>query len=275
MLSSWLARWACRGMLAGALFAGGALAQTASDATIDPVDPPDFSVLVEPTPEMPVSRPATRPASGAPAVTIGNRTEKLDGSVTGSAGRRLPTAWESKVGVDFGFAAPAPRPDTLLPGQAPQDRGTGWANVTVPALDAPIGWDKATIDARLDPDSDQAKLSTSLSRSVPIGGGMSVTLRNGYSMTRTLASPGGQAMPAASPGAAQVFTGDGALRLELPSATALSAGATMSSVDDRLLRSLSAEQKLFDTPLSITGAISERPTGDTDKSIKAGFRHTW
>jgi hypothetical protein len=52
-------------------------------------------------------------------------------------------------------------------------------------------------------------------------------------------------------------------------------GRIQGSTDDKLLRSLSAEQKLFDTPLRITGSISERPDGDPDKSIKAGFRHTW
>jgi hypothetical protein len=49
----------------------------------------------------------------------------------------------------------------------------------------------------------------------------------------------------------------------------------MSSMDDRLTPSLSAEQKLFDTPLSITGTISQLPTGETDRSIMAGFRRTW
>jgi hypothetical protein len=46
-------------------------------------------------------------------------------------------------------------------------------------------------------------------------------------------------------------------------------------MDDRLTPSLSAEQKLFDTPLSITGTISQLPTGETDRSIMAGFRRTW
>jgi hypothetical protein len=107
---------------------------------------------------------------------------------------------------------------------------------------------------------------------MPVGGGLSVILQNGYSVTQTLASPGG--VPAA-PGFSRVYSGDGGVRLELPTATAFSAGAKMSTTDDRLLRTLSAEQKVFDTPLSITGSISERPTGDTDKSIKAGFKRTW
>ena len=56
---------------------------------------------------------------------------------------------------------------------------------------APLGLDKATIDARVDPNADQGKLSTALSRSVPIGDGVSVTLQNGYAVTQSLANPGG------------------------------------------------------------------------------------
>jgi hypothetical protein len=49
----------------------------------------------------------------------------------------------------------------------------------------------------------------------------------------------------------------------------------MSSTEERLLPSVSAEQKLFDTPLSVTGTISQRPTGETDRSITAGFKKSW
>lgn len=251
------------------LMAGSALAQTvappADDETdaqaYDPAEQPDFSVLNEPTPDvrargaLGIARPPSRPDP------IGSRSEKADGSVSVSAGQRLPIDWETKLGVDV--AAPASTPDAL-PGQA-QERGAGWADVALPA--APLGLDKATIDARVDPNADQGKLSTALSRSVPIGGGMSVTLQNGYAVTQSLANPGGVA--------AHVYSGVGAVRLELPSATALSAGARMSSTDERPLPSVSAEQKLFDTPLSVTGTISQRPTGETDRSIMAGFKKRW
>ena len=263
--------------LIGALLAGSAVAQTADTAdTVDAVDPvagdpgdqPDFSVLAD-TPEVPFTRPSTSGVNGA-TDAIGSRSERADGSVAVTAGHRLPTAWDAKVGVDM--AAPATVPDAFA-GQA--NRGAGWANLAVPA--APIGLDKATIDARVDPNADQGRLSTSLSRSVPIGGGVSITMQNGYSVTQTLASPGGALPSASAPGTAptRVYAGDGGVRVELPSAMAFSAGATVSSTDERLLPKVSAEQKLFGTPLSITGSISERSTGDTDRSITAGFKHTW
>jgi hypothetical protein len=255
------------------LIASSALAQTApppandqaADAqAYDPAEQPDFSVLAEPTPDVRVRGALGGSRASSAPDAIGSRNEKVDGSVSVSAGQRLPTAWETKVGVDV--AAPAQMPDAFA--SRAQDRGSGWANVTVPA--APLGLDKATIDARVDPNADQGKLSTALSRSVPIGGGMSITLQNGYAVTQSLANPNGVAAPAP-----RAYSGDGAVRLELPTATALSAGAKMSSSDERPTPSVSAEQKLFNSPLSVTGTISQRPTGETDRSITAGFKKSW
>lgn len=257
----------------GLFLCANALAQTAtlpaddaaSDAqAYDPSEQPDFSVLNDPIPDVRVRGTLGGPRVPSGPDTIGSRSEKADGSISVSAGRRLPIDWETKVGVDV--AAPAQVPDGFA-GQV-QDRGSGWANVAVPA--ARLGLDKATIDARVDPNADQGKLSTALSRSVPIGDGMSVTLQNGYAVTQSLAEPNGIGAPAT-----RVFSGDGAVRLEFPSATALSAGAKVSSSDERLLPSVSAEQKLFNSPLSVTGSISQRPTGETDRSITAGFKKSW
>jgi hypothetical protein len=41
------------------------------------------------------------------------------------------------------------------------------------------------------------------------------------------------------------------------------------------LRTLSAEQKLFGGPFSVTGSVSETGTGDLSKSLKASFERTW
>ena len=255
------------------LIAGSALAQTAAppaedvaaDAQpYDPAEQPDFSALSEPTPDVRVRGALGGSRARSWPDAIGSRNEKADGSVSVSAGQRLPIDWETKVGVDV--AAPAQTPDAFA--SRAQERGSGWANVAVPA--APLGLDKATIDARVDPNADQGKLSTALSRSLPIGGGMSLTLQNGYAVTQSLTSPNG-----IGASATHAFSGDGAVRLELPTATALSAGAKMSSSDERPLPSVSAEQKLFDSPLSVTGSISQRPTGETDRSIRAGFKKSW
>jgi len=49
----------------------------------------------------------------------------------------------------------------------------------------------------------------------------------------------------------------------------------MSSTDDKWLRTLSAEQKLFGGPLSVTGSVSETASGEMSKSLRAGFKRTW
>src|SRR5262249_4185955 len=61
----------------------------------------------------------------------------------------------------------------------------------------------------------------------------------------------------------------------LPTDTSVSFGADISSTDDKWLRTLSAEQKLFGGPFSVTGSVSETATGDLSKSLKAGFKRSW
>jgi hypothetical protein len=55
----------------------------------------------------------------------------------------------------------------------------------------------------------------------------------------------------------------------------VSLGANISSTDEKWLPSLSAEQKLFGGPFSVTGSVSETPTGETSKSLTAGFKRQW
>jgi hypothetical protein len=231
------------------------------------------------------SAPDKAKKSGDPFL-IGNRSDKPDGSTALTVGRRLPTEWETKVGMDFGLKAPlttSPTPEAYLDGWAQQDRssGAGWASIAVPAT--PFGLDKAAIEARIDPTQDQGRLATTLSRSMPIGDDAKVTLQQGYAWTETLANPagatlvapGGTSAPSVSP-PTQMLTSESQLSLNLLSTdTTFAAGAKLSSTEDKWLRTLSAEQKLFGGPFSVTGAISERPTGETDKSVKAGFKHAW
>ena len=56
--------------------------------------------------------------------------------------------------------------------------------------------------------------------------------------------------------------------------TSFIAGQTLSSTDDKWLRKIGAEQKLFDG-VSISGSIGETPLGTTSKSLTAGFKRSW
>jgi hypothetical protein len=178
--------------------------------------------------------------------------------------------WSSRMGVDYrkpSIPATDFQPAPLTAGAIPdQSTGVAWATVTGSGFDLPLGWDKASIETRLDPSQEQGQFGTTLSRSVPVGENVTVTLQNGVSLTR----------PLANTAHGNGWASSQALRFNLlPTDTSLSLGANISSTDDKWLPSLSAEQKLFGTPLSVTGSVSESATGETSKSLKAGFKHQW
>ena len=52
------------------------------------------------------------------------------------------------------------------------------------------------------------------------------------------------------------------------------AGQTLSTSDDKWLRKVGAEQKLFDG-VTVSGSVGETPTGATNKSFSAGFKRSW
>ncbi len=231
------------------------------------------------------------PAASKPGLSW-DRTDKRDGSAAVTVKKALPTAWDSKVGVDMNLAdqpantgAPID-PDKLLPGAAANSStGAAWASVTAPALNIPAGWDKATIDARFDPSHEQRKIGATVSKSVPLNERFSVTLQNGTSMTQAPATT--SSSPSAIPGTlaatqqpapygpTHYFSSDNSAKLNvLPTGTSLSVGTAMSSTDEKWRRSIGAEQKLFDG-ISIKGAVSETTTGIPDKSISAGFKRNW
>jgi hypothetical protein len=181
---------------------------------------------------------------------------------------------EAKAGVDYRKPAiPAAefRTDHLLGGTLQeQSPGVAGANVTT---GLPLAWDKASIDTRLDPSQEQGKVGTTLSRSLPLGDTLSLTLQNGLAVSRTLANP---ALPGSAPAAPQSWSSSQAVRFNiLPSDTTVSLGASLSSTDEKWLRTLSAEQKLFGGPFSVTGSVSETASGDASKSLRAGFKRTW
>jgi len=185
--------------------------------------------------------------------------------------RPLASPWDSKVGIDYhkpSIPATNFQPEQLTAGAVPdQSAGVAWATVTAPGFGSALGWDQTAIETRVDPGQEQTQLGTKLSRSVPVGEDVSVTLENGVSMSRSLPSGGAQNHGWAS---------SQALRFNvLPTDTIVSIGADISSTDDKWLRTLSAEQKLFGGPFSVTGSVSETPTGDMSKSLRAGFKRTW
>jgi hypothetical protein len=221
--------------------------------------------------EAPVELPPGEPLDLSTPDPGDSKLKAIDG-LKPSAPASQTQIWQSKVGIDYrkpSIPAVEFQPEQLLAGAVPdQSTGVAWANVNAPGLDMPLGWDKTMIETRLDPSQEQGKVGTTLSRSVPVGENFAVTLQNGVSVTRTL--PG----PAQQP--SQTWAASQALQLNLlPTDTSVSLGTSVSTTDDKWLRSLSAEQKLFGGPFSLTGSVSETSSGELSKSLKAGFKRTW
>jgi hypothetical protein len=220
-----------------------------------------------------------KPADRSPE--FGSRTDKPDGSAALTIGRRLPTDWDTRVGTDVSLAAPESNvaSDALLRGAAAgRSSGAVWGNLTTSDL-RPLGFDKTSVDARLDAGNDQGKLGATLSRSVPVGPGLSVTLQNSYSVTQSLASGASTSptlgTPAIAPSAAPAWAADETVRFSVdPSGTTFSAGAGSSTVDSQWHNKLSIEQKLYG-PLKLTTSVQDAGSAAANKSITAGFKRTW
>jgi hypothetical protein len=56
--------------------------------------------------------------------------------------------------------------------------------------------------------------------------------------------------------------------------TSLTAGQTLSTSDDKWLRKIGAEQKVFGG-VTVSGSVGETPQGTTSKSISAGYKSNW
>lgn len=218
--------------------------------------------------------------------TFGSRTDKPDGSSALTVGRRLPIAWESKVGADVSLAAPSgiAASDNLARGGVAQDRSSGavWGNLTTSGL-RPLGFDKTMVEARVDAGKDEGKLGATLSRSVPINQDLSVTLQNSYSVKQSLASaatsvpmpPTANIPNTAATAPAPAWGVDQTVRLNVdPSGTTFSAGAGASTADTQWHNKLSMEQTLLG-PLKLTTSIEDAGTATPKKSITAGFKRTW
>jgi len=178
--------------------------------------------------------------------------------------------WTSKAGIDNREGTPNAdvRPGHALLGAMPEQAvGVAWANVTAPGL---MVWDRSAIETRIDP-YQQSRFGVTLSRSVPVGSDVSLTLQNAFAWTQPLL----HGAPVMAHGG-HVIEGNHAVRFTyLPLDATLSIGTTGSSAEDGWRHSLSAEQRLFGGPVSITGAVSETAAGELDRSLKARFKRNW
>jgi hypothetical protein len=238
----------------------------------------DWSLLDLDSAPLTGSAPKGRAASKATASadTAWSANQSANGTSAVSVKQSLTPFWDTRIGADMTVA----RQGTLTTqellsaklengGSVPQSSGTAWAAITAPGIGSI--WDKTSVEARVDPGQDQSRLGTSLSKSLPLSEQYSLTLRNGYNLIQQgiVPVPGIVSHPTRS------YETDQSAKLSIAdTGTSFIAGQTLSTVDDKWLRKVGAEQKLFDG-VTISGSIGETASGAAYKSFSAGFKHSW
>jgi hypothetical protein len=232
----------------------------------------DASTLVNPA-----SRARVAPNAGMGTDSSWSSQNKPNGSAALSVKQPLSPFWDARVGADMTVVH---QPETLTSadlvrqkfssdGQPSQSSGSAWAAITAPGV-ASI-WDKTAIEARVDPSKEQSKLGTSLSKSLPLSEQYSLTLQNGYNVIQQGVTP----VPGLGGHATRNYEVDRSAKLSLTdTGTSLIAGESLSSTDDKWLRKIGAEQKLFGG-VTINGSIGETALGTSNKSLSAGFKRSW
>jgi hypothetical protein len=229
---------------------------------------------------LPLSGPAAKSRAASKAAanadTAWSANQKANGSSAVSVKQSLTPFWDTRIGADMTVA----RQGTLTAqellseklangGSVPQSSGTAWAAITAPGVGSI--WDKTSVEARIDPLADQSKLGTSVSKSLPLSEQYSLTLQNGYNLIQQgiVPVPGIVSHPARS------YETDQTARLSVTdTGTSFMAGQTLSTADDKWLRKVGAEQKLFDG-VTISGSVGETASGVVNKSFGAGFKRSW
>ena len=235
----------------------------------------DASTLMTPRGEL---KFPLAPRAGANHELTWSSRDQPNGSAV-SAKQSMSTFADAKVDAKIGADMTVVRQPTTLSellsekalngGNEPQSGGTAWATIAAPG--AGSLWDKTAVEARLDPSQDQSKLGTSLSKSLELGEQYSLILQNGYNLMQQGVVP----VPGFAGHPARNFETEQSAKLDMAaSGTSVSAGQSLSSTDDKWLRKIGAEQKLFGG-ISISGSISETPLGASNKSISAGFKQSW
>jgi len=205
-----------------------------------------------------------------------SRNDKPDGSSAVTIKQPIAPFWDTRVGADLNVTTQTPvtSSEVLMQkiehdNQLSQSSGSAWAAMTAPGLGSI--WDKTAIEARTDPAQDQSKLATSLSKSIPFGGDQySLTLQNGYNVTQQTL------LPVFGLGtSSRIYETDQSAKLGIvETGTSFIAGQTHSTADDKWLRRIGAEQKLFGG-VTITGSVSQTPDGAPNSSLTAGFKTRW
>ncbi len=237
----------------------------------------DWAALNAPLdrPYVPAPKLRSGPVLDASNPASWSRNDKPNGAAALSLKQPVTPFWDTKAGLDLDVAtqsSPLTTPETL-PEKLASDRrlqnsqGTAWITARAPGV--PYLSDHVALEARLNPSSD-TRLGAAFSKSVPLWGEQfSLTLRNGYTVTQHEGLPG---LPGAHGSSLDM---ERSARLNVTdTGTTFIAGQSLSATGSRWLNTVGAQQSLFGG-LNISGSISEREGGVSDKSFTAGFKKSW
>jgi hypothetical protein len=221
----------------------------------------------------PADPKARRALQDGPASSWSSR-DTANGAAALSVKQSMIPFWDTSVGAELTVARQQP----LTASEALQQKittgeqhssGAAWAAITAPGVGSI--WDKTAVEARVDPSQEQSRLGASLSKSVTLDERTSLTLQNGANMIQQGIAP----IPGTPGHQARNTTMDQSARLSIAdTGTSLIAGQTLTSTDDKWLRKIGAEQKLFGG-VSVSGSIGETLQGAPNRSFGAGFKHSW
>jgi hypothetical protein len=218
---------------------------------------------------------AAGPRAKQPDDAAWSRNDRANGSSAVAIKSDASPFLDARVGANFDVARTpaATMADSLSEkmrvGDAPTNStGSAWASMTGPGM--PHVWDKTAVDISMDGASEQGKLGTTLSRSVPLAdNAYSVTLQNAYRLTQPAPTPltGVQETRTIEIERSAKFSVN-------TTGTSVVAGQTLSSTDEKWLGRVGAEQKMFGE-VTVTGTVSETAHGVANKALTAGFKKSW
>lgn len=258
--------------------------EAAENAAIDVVVPPDaeidWSILnSDPRSIYETESPAAidrRVRAALDDPWSWSRNDRPDGSSAVAIKQPISPFLNTRVGADLNVATrtPTTSSEVLLQkiendNHLMQSSGSAWAAITAPGVGSI--WDKTAIEARSDPTQEQSKLATSLTKSLPFGGDRyALTLQQGYNVTQQTL------VPVFGLGASsRIYETEQSARLGIAeTGTSFMAGQSHSTSDDKWLRRIGAEQKLFGG-VTVTGSVAETPSGFANRSVSAGFKAQW
>ncbi|WP_314951348.1 hypothetical protein [Bradyrhizobium cosmicum] len=198
-----------------------------------------------------------------------------NGSSAVTVKQSVSSFWDARIGADMTVTSEPRTMSELLAqkatngGSLPQSSGSAWAAATAPG--AGSIWDRTAVEARVDPGAEQSKIGASLIKSVPLSKDTSLTLQNGYSVNQQ----GTTAVPGIGGHITRNYQTDQTAKVTLTeTGTSVTAGQTLSTTDDKWLRKVGAEQKLFDN-VTVSGSVGETSQGAINKSLTAGFKKSW